>query len=158
MLQVNFYLYFLLLLLLVFGINEINKNDKEEYISEEMYPVQASDWLLSYIEENDISKEEFHLYNGYNYGSYLLYRGIPVFIDSRAERPYSPEFNEGVTVFDDYMEVSNGRTSYSDLFEKYDINYAISYQASIENTYMKEDENCIELYSDENFIIYKIEN
>ena len=158
MLQVNFYLYFLLLLLLVFGINEINKNDKEEYISEEMYPVQASDWLLSYIEENDISKEEFHLYNGYNYGSYLLYRGIPVFIDSRAEQPYSPEFNEGVTVFDDYMEVSNGRTSYSDLFEKYDINYAICYQASIENTYMKEDENCIELYSDENFIIYKIEN
>ena len=158
MLQVNFYLYFLLLLLLVFGINEINKNDNEEYISEEMYPVQASDWLLSYIEENDISKEEFHLYNGYNYGSYLLYRGIPVFIDSRAEQPYSPEFNEGVTVFDDYMKVSNGRTSYSDFFEKYDINYAICYQASIENTYMKEDENCIELYSDENFIIYKIEN
>ena len=158
MLQVNFYLYFLLLLLLVFGINEINKNDNEEYISEEMYPVQASDWLLSYIEENDISKEEFHLYNGYNYGSYLLYRGIPVFIDSRAEQPYSPEFNEGVTVFDDYMKVSNGRTSYSDLFEKYDINYAICYQASIENTYLKEDENCIELYSDENFIIYKIEN
>ena len=32
------------------------------------------------------------LFNEYNYGSYLLYEGIPVFIDSRADL-YAPEFN-----------------------------------------------------------------
>ncbi len=122
-----------------------------------MYPVQASDWLISYFEENNISKEDIHLYNQYNFGSYLIYRGIPVFIDSRAEQPYSPEFNEGVTVLDDFMDVSSGRITYMDLFKKYDINYAICYQDSIENAYMKEDNKCIQLYSDDNFIIYKIE-
>ena len=127
----------------------------EEYINETLYPVEAAEWLNSYIEENDI--ENIHLYNGYNYGSYLLYKGIPVFIDSRAEQPYSPEFNEGVTVFDDYVEVKYGYTSYTELFEKYDINYAILDIDSLENTYLKEDENAEEIYSDEYFVIYKMQ-
>lgn len=32
------------------------------------------------------------IYNEYNYGSYLLFRGIPVFVDSRADL-YTPQFN-----------------------------------------------------------------
>lgn len=55
------------------------------------------------------------------------------------------------------MDVSSGKITYMDLFKKYDINYAICYQDSIENTYMKEDNKCIQLYSDDNFVIYKIE-
>ena len=139
------------------GIYEVTEQSNLSYISEEYYPVQASDWLISYINENNISKDDFRLYNGYNYGSYLLFKGIPVFIDSRAE-PYAPEFNEGVYVFDDYMEVASGQVSYKELFEEYDINYVIVYQDDLENTYMKEDENCIELYSDDYFVIYKYEN
>ena len=126
----------------------------EEYINETLYPVAAADWLNNYIEENDI--EDMHLYNGYNYGSYLLYQGIEVFIDSRAEQPYSPEFNENVTVFDDYAEVNYGSMSYMELFEKYDINYVLVYVDSIENTYLSEDEGAEELYSDEYFVIYYI--
>ena len=137
------------------SIKEYTKNLKTDYILEDTYPVEASEWLNSYIEENDISKEDFHLYNEYNYGSYLLFKGIPVFIDSRAE-PYSPEFNKDVTVFDDYMDLTSGKISYTELFEKYDINYAIVYQDSMTNTYMKEDENCLELYSDDYFVIYQI--
>lgn len=118
--------------------------------------MQAAKWFNSYIEENNIPKEDIHLYNEYNFGSYLLFEGIPVFIDSRAE-PYSPEFNRGVTVFDDYMDMLSYEITYTELFEKYDVNYAICYQDSLENAYMKEDENCIELYSDDNFVIYEYE-
>ena len=125
----------------------------EEYINEESYPVAAADWLNEYIEENDI--EDMRLYNGYNYGSYLMYQGIEVFIDSRAE-PYSPEFNEEVTIFDDYAEVNYGSMSYMELFEKYDINYALVYVDSLENTYLAEDDGVEELYSDEYFVIYYI--
>lgn len=136
------------------GIKEFAGDYNSNYVSEELYPVQAAEWLNSYIEENNISKDEFHLYNEYNFGSYLLFKGIPVFIDSRAE-PYSPEFNSGVTVFDDYMDMLSYEITYMDLFEEYDVNYAILYQDSLENAYMKEDENCIELYSDDNFVIYE---
>lgn len=136
------------------GLREYKNNYNSSYIDESNYPVDAADWLNSYIEENNISKDDFHLYNGYNYGSYLLYQNIPVFIDSRAE-PYSPEFNKDIYVFDDYMDIQSVEKSYTEIFEKYDINYAIVNQTSIENTYMKEDENCEELYSDEYFVIYK---
>ena len=56
-------------------------------IDESSYPVKACDYILENI---DIST--MRIFNEYNYGSYILYRGIPVFIDSRADL-YTPEFN-----------------------------------------------------------------
>ena len=53
---------------------------KDKYIDESSYPVQACDYI---IENIDLGKARF--YNEYNYGSYMIYRGIPVFIDSRAD-------------------------------------------------------------------------
>lgn len=139
------------------GYNYVTRLNNK-YIDTSRYPVEAANWFISYIEENNISKEDLHLYNDYDFGSYLLYKGIPVFIDSRAEQPYSPEFNKGVTVFDDYMDVRYGKVTYKALFEKYDINYAIVYENTIENTYLQEDKNAIELYNDDIFVIYKYEN
>ena len=57
------------------------------YVSTSSYPVEACDYIL---ENLDI--ENMRIFNEYNFGSYLLYRGIPVFIDSRADL-YAPEFN-----------------------------------------------------------------
>ena len=66
-----------------------------------MYPVQAAEW----INENlDVSK--IRLYNEYNFGSYLIYRDIPVFIDSRCDL-YMPEFNKNVTVFSDFLNITS---------------------------------------------------
>lgn len=50
--------------------------------------------------------EEIRLYNGYNFGSYLLYEGIPVFIDSRCDL-YMPEFNENMNAFKDFLNLNN---------------------------------------------------
>ena len=60
----------------------------DHYIDETTYPVQACDYILNNI---DLGTAKF--YNEYNYGSYMIYRGIPVFIDSRADL-YAPEFSE----------------------------------------------------------------
>ena len=57
----------------------------DHYIDETTYPVQACDYILNNI---DLGTAKF--YNEYNYGSYMIYRGIPVFIDSRADL-YAPE-------------------------------------------------------------------
>ena len=59
----------------------------DNFVNKNRYPVEASTWILE-----NLDVKEIKLYNEYNYGSYLLYRGIPVFIDSRADL-YAPEFN-----------------------------------------------------------------
>ncbi len=94
------------------------------------------------------------LYNDYNYGSYLIYRGIPVFIDSRADL-YSPEFNEGVDIFSDYMSISGLSTFYEDKFKEYGITHVMTYENSKLNMLLKRDENYNLLYSDDHFVFYE---
>lgn len=133
------------------------KNDK--IIDEATYPVAACDYILDNI---DISKARF--YNDYNYGSYMLYRGIPVFIDSRADL-YAPEFNtptgkaeDGKDIFMDFMNISSITTYYDTKFDEYEMTNVITTKGSklamlINN---RNDSKYKELYSDDNFIIYEI--
>ena len=120
-----------------------------KYINEKLYPVKA----VEYIKEN-LDYENIRFYNGYDYGSYLLMNGIPVFIDSRCDL-YTPEFNKDMKVFDDYMDVQSGKTTISKLMDKYDLEYAIIPTESFEHTYMKEDSRYTETYKDKNFAVYK---
>ena len=82
----------------------------DHYIDETTYPVQACDYILNNI---DLGTAKF--YNEYNYGSYMIYRGIPVFIDSRADL-YAPEFSgKEEDIFMDFINVS----SIGDFYEEY---------------------------------------
>lgn len=107
------------------------------YIDESTYPVQMSDFILQYFEENNINLDDVRLYNEYNYGSYLLYRGIPVFIDSRCDL-YAPEYNEGQNIFMDFIESSNISKWFEDVLEKYDITHIILYKNSKMNMIIKD--------------------
>ena len=128
-----------------------NKFDNK-FVSESTYPVQACDYILNNI---DLSKAKF--YNEYNYGSYMIFRGIPVFIDSRADL-YAPEFS-GLKddIFMDFINVSGIGDFYEDTFEKYNITHAIMYKDSkmsmiIDKT---KDSNYNKIYSDKYFVIYE---
>lgn len=134
------------------GIYKETEND--EYISTSSYPVDATNWLYSYMEENGISKEDLHLYNEYNYGSYLLFRGIPVFIDSRAEL-YTPEFGSENDIFIEALTVPGLNSNYEEIFEKYDVRHVILYSGTEVNNNLQNDENYHLLYNDGNFNIYK---
>lgn len=83
------------------SIHQYSKQAKDQYINENDYPVQAANW----IKEN-LDLSSLKLYNEYNYGSYLIYQGIPVFVDSRCDL-YLPEFNENVYVFRDFLNINN---------------------------------------------------
>jgi hypothetical protein len=137
--------------IVVFGVCvyyfEVNKNN--QYIDESLYPVKATEFI-----KNNLDYENIKLYNEYDYGSYLLMNGIPVFIDSRCDLYTSP-FNKGVDVFDDTMDVSSGNISYMEVFEKYGITHAIVRKDSISYSYMMYDENCNQLYEDDNFVVYQ---
>ena len=91
--------------IIMLGFSYYMAKDKinDSYIDESTYPVQACDYIL-----NNIDLGQARFYNEYNYGSYLLYRGIPVFIDSRADL-YAPEFsgNKDEDIFSDFINTSS---------------------------------------------------
>lgn len=124
----------------------------EKIIDEKTYPVQACDYIINNI---DLGKAKF--YNEYNYGSYMLYRNIPVFIDSRADL-YAPEFS-GLQddIFMDFIETSGISVFYEDIFEKYGITHVIAYKDSKVNMIINKsnDLNYKQLYCDDNFVIYE---
>ena len=124
----------------------------DHYIDETTYPVQACDYILNNI---DLGTAKF--YNEYNYGSYMIYRGIPVFIDSRADL-YAPEFSgKEEDIFMDFINVSSIGDFYEDIFEKYGITHAIMYKdAKISMIIDKtNDENYKKIYEDNYFVIYE---
>ena len=146
----------LLIVLVSFVIYKDKINDK--FVNEKTYPVEAANYILE-----NLDLENMRLFNEYNYGSYLLYRGIPVFIDSRADL-YSPEFNgiknkdgkyEGRDIFTDYINTSSGSKYYEDTFEKYDITHVILKKNTKLKMLLSKDKNYNEIYQDDNFIIYE---
>ena len=145
----------LLVILVSFMIYKGKMGDK--FVNEKTYPVEAANYILE-----NLDLENMHLFNEYNYGSYLLYRGIPVFIDSRADL-YAPEFNgtknkdgkyEGRDIFTDYINTSNGSKYYEDTFEKYDVTHVILRKNTKLKMLLSKDKNYNEIYQDDNFIIY----
>lgn len=127
-------------------------------VNESSYPVEACDYIL-----NNLDVENIRIYNEYNYGSYMLYRGIPVFIDSRADL-YTPEFNgvkneegkyEGRDIFTDYLNISSIATYYENKFESYDITHLLIRKNSKLNLLLSRDINYKSLYDDKNFILYE---
>ena len=66
----------------------------------------------------------------------MLFRGIPVFIDSRADL-YAPEFNKKEDIFMDFINTSSIATFYEDTFKKYNITHVIVYENSKVNMIIK---------------------
>lgn len=148
--KIVYILFIIIILPLSYHFYEPKQDD--DYIDETAYPVQACDYILENI---DLGTARF--YNEYNYGSYMIYRVIPVFIDSRADL-YAPEFSgKEEDIFMDFINTSSIGEFYEDTFEKYDITHVITYKNSKMNMIIKEtnDPNYKELYEDKYFTIYE---
>ena len=146
----------LVVILISFNILKPKLDDK--FVDENTYPVKASDYI---IENVDLSTMK--IYNEYNYGSYLLFRGIPVFVDSRADL-YTPQFNgeknddgkyEGKDIFSDYINTSNIGVYYENKFGEYDITHVLIRKNSKLNMFISRNDKYIELYGDNNFVFYQ---
>ena len=138
-------------LVLIISVKAYKPKIDDSFVDESTYPVMASDYILNNLDINSI-----RLYNEYNYGSYLLFRGIPVFIDSRADL-YSPEFNEGVNVFTDFLNLSGvNNDNIEEMLDKYEITHLIMYKDAKLRTFIKQDEEKYEqIYEDDYFCIYE---
>ncbi len=147
----------LLIVIVVFlvGTKFYKQKEKDEYITAS-YPVEASDWIL-----NNLDIENIRLFNEYNYGSYLLFRDIPVMIDSRCDL-YTPEYNtktknpeDGEDIFMDVQNVCTLAIGYESIFTKYDITHVISYSNSKLSMLLRRDDRYKILYNNNGFTIYE---
>lgn len=149
----NLALIIIAVILLALSFNFVNEKKEDTYVDETQYPTKACSWLLDNLEVSNI-----RIFNEYNYGSYMLYRGIPVFIDSRADL-YTPEFNKDVDIFTDFINTSSLNVYYETIFEKYDITHIILYSNSKVNMIIQNtnDGKYKQIYEDNYFIIYERE-
>ncbi|MDP4181564.1 MAG: hypothetical protein Q8942_10765 [Bacillota bacterium] len=102
------------------------------------YPVKAAE----YIKKNTDYKN-IRLFNNYDDGGYLMFNGIKVFVDSRADL-YTSQFNPGCTVLSDFADIISDPENYDALFKKYDFQYIL---VSTEMNY----DTCLSLKEDKNY-------
>ena len=153
----GFGVFMLSSVIIMFCMYFIKPKLNQTYIDENTYPVKMSDWILEYFEREQIDLSEVRLFNEYNYGSYLLFRGIPVFIDSRCDL-YSPEYNPGVTVFDDFIASSNLNDWFEMRLAKYNFTHMILYKDSKMNMIIERGnlDGYKLLKQDNNFVFYEV--
>ena len=137
--------------ILVMCVPFVSDKKNEKFIPDSQYPIAACDYILANLDIDNMK-----IYNEYNYGSYLIYRGIPVFIDSRADL-YTPQFDEEKQrdIFSDFLNINGLGKDYKQAFEDYGITHVLLQRGAHLNILIKLDENYKEIYSDSNFIIYE---
>lgn len=138
----------------------------DEYVGNS-YPIEACEWIKTNIKDYD-DPTKVRIFNDYNYGSYILLQGIPVFIDSRADL-YTPEFNgkynekthkySGNDVFQDYLNVSGIGVYFKDSFESYKITHVlVKSNSKLSMLLSKDSEYAEEIYKKDaqGFVIYRL--
>ncbi len=123
----------------------------QNYVDGNQYPVQATKWLKQKVNVYGIK-----LFNDFDYGSYLLFNDIPVFIDGRAELYDSVFSQKEDNIFIDYMSVVSLKEWYGDIFKKYEITHIITKTETNLNKYLQRDINYKSVYNDGTFSIYEV--
>lgn len=121
-------------------------NSKESFINENIYPVG----MTTYIKEN-FDLQEIKLYNEYDFGSYLIYNDIPVYIDSRSDL-YTEPFNKEFDIFDECMNITE---NYGRVFKKYEITHILIYKDTYLNQILAASPNYELVHKDGRFMLYE---
>ena len=143
----------LVFIVLIVSYSSINISSKllDDYVDTLSYPVYACDYINRFID-----KDNMRIYNTFNYGSYIEYKGIKAFIDSRSGM-FSEEFND-TTVLEDFNNINGGVKHYRDVFNKYDINYVLINNGNLISVYIADDEEWNMIYNDDGFSLYEKKN
>lgn len=143
-------------LAIIINVNIIKPHISQAYIDVSSYPVDACDWMIENLDYKNIK-----LYNEYNYGSYILFRGIPVFIDSRCDL-YTPEFNgdpengiDGRDIFSDALNIAGLSVDYKTKFKSYGVTHVILYENAKLAMILANDPDYKTIYREGNFRIFE---
>lgn len=106
-----------------------------------------NDKMIQAIQKENPKK----LYNNYDYGGYLIYRNILVFIDGRADL-YS-DYN-----YQDYISICYLQDDYESLLKKYSFDYFLVNRRYPIATYLRYHDDYEEFYHFRDVVLYKRKN
>ncbi len=113
-------------------------------------PIYAADYINKHPEIKNS-----HLFTHYNDSQYIIFRGIPSFVDSRADL-FLSSYNSNTNAFYDFMLAIIDQHKPENLITKYKLNYIlINKSNSIYNTF-KSYKNLKITYEDKNYCIFKV--
>lgn len=123
---------------------------KNKFLPNTDYPISA----IEYISEN-IDKDK-RIFNKYDWGSLLIYNGIKPFIDSRCDL-YTPEYNNGCEVANDYVKLIKLTCNPDEIFEKYNIDYILINKTTPLYTFLDNNKKYIKVFNDDTSSIFLID-
>jgi hypothetical protein len=109
---------------------------------------------IDYIIENE-NIINIILYTGFNEGSLVQFRGLPTYIDPRAE-VYFKKQNKKDDIFNEYIELKYGKVYYKEVMRKYNFTHLIVEKGELLDTYLQKDENYIVIFENEKYKLYKM--
>lgn len=108
---------------------------------------------IDYIYENeDIAT--MVLYTGFNEGSLVQFRGLPSYIDPRAE-VYFKKHNHKEDIFNEYFDLKGGKAYYKDILDKYGFTHLIVPNGESLSTYLKKDSDYYIIFENEKYYLFK---
>lgn len=105
---------------------------------------QIGNKMINKIKAENPSK----LYNFYDYGGYLIYNDIKVFVDGRADL-----YSNGVLV--EYVDLYRLNSGYEKVINKYDFDYYLVPKSSKISDYLKNNDSYELLLKDDEAILYR---
>jgi hypothetical protein len=140
-----------LLFMALVSYNGINNNLKDPSFDHD-YPVEAVEYLTKHVN----NKDQLRVFAMYDDGSYLLFKGFKVFIDSRADL-YTLPFNKKKDYFNEYSEFVNLSKNISSFIDEYQLTHLIIRNKSLPiNTQLTLNTHLKEVYKDDVFTVYQV--
>ncbi|MCB0993858.1 MAG: hypothetical protein KDB21_02120, partial [Acidimicrobiales bacterium] len=107
----------------------------------EEYPVAAVDYLV----ETGLADQNG--FNAYQWGGYLIWRGVPVFIDGRAD-VYGDDF------LHEYNETRQLEADWAEPLERYDVDYVLIAPDEQLRTLLGESDGWTVAYEDDVAVVF----
>lgn len=95
--------------------------------------------------QEDAADRPISLWTGYNEGPYAEFRGIPCYMDARAE-VFLPELNHKKDVFAEYIDLLYGHVDYHDFMKQYHFTHLLTTSMDPLYAYLKNDKDYILLW------------
>lgn len=149
--KTNLHVYsrlFLLLTLyciLIFGL----PRHTEKTFFETFIPEGPANYILDHLDVSNI-----RLFNDFDLGDFLIFKGIRPFIDSRAD-VFLKANNGKEDILNEYFEFLMGRTYYLDFIAKYKFTHFLAVRGSIMDTCLSRDRNMFPLYEDAKYRVFR---
>lgn len=133
-----------------------------EYVKtngESEYTQQLDEALLAIEKDSKSTNTPIVLFNDFNSGGYIEFKGYKAYIDPRADS-FVKEANNDFDYLSEYYDVKSGKIYYKDFADKYKFTYYLIENSinPLMKTTLSNDGDYTAIYSSDKFTVFKAEN